>query len=111
MKTPKTAREIIFSLSERFNADKVDKDLDIIFHFDISGDNGGKFTVHIEDDKCKVSEGLTGEAKCEISCKDKVYEDIELGKTNPQMAFMMGKIKISNIMAMMKFIESFDRLH
>lgn len=111
MKTPETAKEIILSLSERFNADKVDDDLDIIFHFDISGNNGGQFTVHIEDAACKVSEGLTGEPKCVISCKDKVYEDIELGKTNAQMAFMMGKIKVSNVMAMMKFIESFDKLH
>ncbi len=111
MKTPETAKEIILSLSERFKADQVDGDLDIIFHFNISGDNGGDFTVHIEDDECKVTEGLTGEPKCVISCKDKVYEEIELGKTNAQMAFMMGKIKISNIMAMMKFIESFERLH
>ncbi len=110
MKTPETAKEIILSLEHRFNAEKVDEDLDIIFHFDISGDRGGQFTVHLEDDECKVTEGLTGDAKCVITCKDSVYEDVEFGRTNAQMAFMMGKIKISNIMAMMKFIECFDRL-
>jgi putative sterol carrier protein len=109
MEAPKTAREIILSLEQRFNSEKVDEDLDIIFHFDISGERGGLFTAHIEDDACKVSEGLTGEAKCIITCTDQVYEDLELGKTNAQMAFMMGKIKISNIMAMMKFIEYFDK--
>lgn len=111
MKTPETAREIILSLEQRFNADKIEEDLDIIFHFDISGANGGQFTVHLEDDACKVSEGLSGDAKCTITCKDTVYADIELGKTNAQMAFMMGRIKISNIAAMMRFIECFDRLH
>jgi putative sterol carrier protein len=111
MGTPNTAREIILSLEQRFRADKVEDDVNVIFHFDISGDNGGQFTVTIADDTCKVIEGLTGEAKCVITCKDSVYEDVELGRTNPQMAFMMGKIKISNIMAMMRFIESFDRLH
>jgi putative sterol carrier protein len=111
MSTPNTAREIILSLEQRFLPDRVDEAIDIVFHFDISGDNGGQFTVHIEDDTCKVSEGLEGEAKCVITCTDKVYEDVELGRTNAQMAFMMGKIKISNIMAMMKFIECFQRLH
>lgn len=111
MSKPSTAREIILSLEQRFNADQVDGDLDVIFHFDISGANGGQFTVHIEDDTCKVTEGLEGEAKCVVSCTDKVYEEVELGKTNAQMAFMMGKIKISNVMAMMKFIACFDRLH
>ena len=111
MNTPNTAREIILSLEQRFNAEKVDEDLDIVFHFDISGADGGKFTVHLEDDECKVEEGLHGDPKCTVSCTDKVYADVELGRTNAQMAFMMGKIKISNIMAMMKFIDCFDRLH
>jgi acyl-CoA dehydrogenase len=111
MDTPSTAREIILSLASRFNADQVDDDLDIIFHFDISGPEGGQFTVQIEDDTCKVTEGLEGDPKCLVTCTDKVYADVELGKTNAQMAFMMGKIKISNIMAMMKFIACFTRLH
>lgn len=110
MTTPETAREIILSLEQRFNADKVEEDLDIVFHFDISGDRGGQFTVQIEDDTCRVTDGLNGEANCVVSCKDSVYEDVEFGRINAQMAFMMGKIKISNIMAMMKFIDCFDRL-
>ena len=89
----------------------MDDDLDIIFHFDISGPEGGQFTVQIEDDTCKVTEGLEGDPKCLVTCTDKVYADVELGKTNAQMAFMMGKIKISNIMAMMKFITCFTSLH
>ncbi len=106
-----TAREIILSLEDRFLPEEVDDDLNILFHFDISGDNGGQFSVQIEDDNCKVAEGLEGDPKCLVSCTDKVYEDVELGRTNAQMAFMMGKIKISNIMAMMKFINCFKKLH
>lgn len=106
-----TARDIILSLENRFIPSDDREDLDAIFHFEISGDNGGNFTVHIVDNTCKVTEGLHGEAKCVVKCKDSVYKDIELGKTNAQMAFMMGRIKISNIGAMLKFIESFERLH
>lgn len=106
-----TAREIILSLEDRFKPEEVDEDLDILFHFDISGKDGGKFSVQIENDMCKVTEGLHGDPKCVVSCTDEVYADLELGRTNAQMAFMMGKIKISNIMAMMKFINCFEKLH
>ena len=108
-KTPETAAEIIRSLPTRFKADKADGFAEI-FHFDIEGDNGGQFTVVVKDSTCAVSDGHEGEASCKVSSTDSVYEDVELGRTNPQMAVMMGKIKISNIGAMMKFIGLFSRL-
>ena len=110
MSKPKTAREIIFSLNDRFIADSVDEDFEATFHFELSGDDGGEFTVTIEDQECCVEEGLSGDPKCVVKAKASTYEEIELGKTNAQMAFMMGKIKISNLGAMLKFIESFERL-
>lgn len=104
-----TAKEIIQSLPKRFKADKVDDLLDIIFHFEISGEDGGDFSVIIKDKTCTVLEGLQGEAKCTVTAKDSTYADVELGKTNAQMAFMMGKIKVSNLNAMLKFADCFER--
>lgn len=108
-KKPETAREIIESLPGRFRADKA-TEIDTIFHFDISGDRGGQWTIAVVDQKIDLKEGLEGEAKCILKTTDSVYEDSELGRTNPQMAVMMGKIKISNIGEMMKFIGLFDRI-
>ena len=70
-----TAREIILSLENRFKPEEVNDDLDILFHFDISGPDGGQFSVQIDDDKCVVTEGLHGDPKCLVSCTDKVYAD------------------------------------
>lgn len=106
-----TAREIILSLTDRFKADKVEDDLNIVFHFDLAGDTGGEYTVTIKDKTCTVVEGLEGEAKCVVKAKGTTYADVELGKTNAQMAFMMGKIKVTNLNAMLKFVDCFDRLH
>lgn len=108
-KTPETAREIIESLPERFKSEKAEG-LDTVFHFDISGERGGQWTITLEDQKLDLKEGLHGEPKCVLKTKDSVYEDTELGRSNPQMAVMMGKIKISNIGEMMKFIPLFKRL-
>lgn len=110
-KNLETARDIIESLPGRFLKEQVEEAENGIFHFDISGTNGGEFTVRIENGRCSVSEGFVGEADCVVKAKDSVYEDVELGRTNPQMAFMMGRLKINNIGAMLKFINYFERLH
>ncbi len=106
---PEKASEIIKSLPSRFKADKAEG-FDAVFHFDIAGGNGGQFTVTVKDKTCAVADGLQGESTCKLTAQDAVYEDVELGRTNPQMAVMTGKIKINNIGAMMRFIGLFDRL-
>ena len=106
---PKTAADIIKSLESRFIIEK-SPDIEIIYHFELEGDTGGKFTVTIKDNKCTVENGLNGIAKCVIKAKATDYEDLELGKSNPQMTFMMGKIKVTNIGSMLKFIDMFKKL-
>lgn len=106
---PEKASEIIKSLPTRFRADKAEG-FDAVFHFDIAGPNGGQFTVSVKDKACAVADGFQGESTCKVTVQDSVYEDVELGRTNPQMAVMMGKIKINNIGAMMRFVGLFDRL-
>ncbi len=108
-KKPEVAKEIIRSLESRFRPEKAG-DFEAIFHFDIAGNNGGQFTAVIGNGECKVKEGHEGDATCTVATKDTVYEEIELGKRNPEMAVMMGKIKISNIGEMLKFSKLFHRL-
>jgi putative sterol carrier protein len=106
---PKTADEIIKSLPLRFRAEKAGG-WETIVHLDISGADGGQYTVRIEKGICTVEEGLTGEQKCTVKTSDKTYRDIELGRTNPEVAFMMRKIRISNLKEMMQFTKMFQRL-
>jgi alkylation response protein AidB-like acyl-CoA dehydrogenase len=103
------ASEIIKSLPQRLKADKA-VGVNTVFHFDIEGETGGQFTAKLENGVCTVEDGLIGEAKCVVRAKATDYEDVELGRTNPQMAVMMGKIKISNLGEMMGFVNYFTRL-
>lgn len=109
MSTPQTAVEIIRSLPSRLKAG-AGQGVDITYHFDIEGPQGGQFTVRVNDGVCTVEDGLHGEPKCVVKTTDTTYADTELGRTNAQMAVMMGKIKVSNIGSMMKFVEMFNRL-
>ncbi len=103
------AKEIVKTLAERFRPEKA-ADYDTVIHYDISGENGGKYTVKIADGQCQVEEGLSGEAKCVIHVADEVYENLELGKADPQTAFMSGQITVSNVGEMMNFSKVFKKL-
>lgn len=104
-----TAREILFSLETRFNKGKW-SGKSACYHVLLEGENGGDFTVDVNDSGCKVTEGLHGLPDCVVKTYDKTYEDIETGKTKAQMALFMGKLKISNIPLMLEFTQIFDRL-
>lgn len=108
--TPETARDIVYSLPQRLKTDKVDDSHTSVFHFKLDGPTGGEFTAVLEKKTVVVSEGLNGEATCVITAKATDYEDLELGRGNPQMMFMMGKIKVTNLGEVMKFVTYFSRL-
>ena len=109
-KTPTTAAEIIRSLPNRVREEKLMEAGDAMYHFILEGDNGGEFTVEIANRQVSVHDGLVGTAVCESRMKASLYEELELGKANPQMAFMMGKVKVSNVGEMLKFAGFFKRL-
>ena len=104
-----TATEILQSLPERFLPEKAG-DWETVFHFDISGPEGGQFTVTIKKGLCSVEPGLNGNAKCTVTVSDKTYKDVELGRTKAEVAFMTGKIRISDLAEMMQFTKMFWRL-
>ncbi len=73
------------------------------FHFQLSGEGGGDVTVEIADGKCTVSDGLVGEASCNVKTSDETFMGLIKGTVNPMMAMMSGKIKISNTGEMLKY--------
>jgi crotonobetainyl-CoA:carnitine CoA-transferase CaiB-like acyl-CoA transferase/putative sterol carrier protein len=103
-----TAKEIIGTAPARFRTEK-SEGIDTVFHFDISGNDGGQFTMVIENGACTLLAGLQGEAKCMITTTDVHYRDLETGKLNPQLALMMGKVKVSSLTEMMAFSKLFRK--
>ncbi len=111
MDKPQAAKEIILSLTERFQQDKSEEaGLSTRIHFKIEGHRGGEFTVRVKDREIEVKEGLHGEPLCIVKARDEVYENIEWGRENPQMALLFGKITLSNIPEILKFTAVFCSL-
>ncbi len=102
-----TAKNIIESIPYRFRPEKA-QGYQAVFHFDISEENL-QYTVDVGQGACKLHVGWVGTPDCMVKTKASVYVDLETGKANPQMALMMGRIKISNIAAMMQFAKCFRK--
>ena len=70
------------------------KEIDAVFLFKITGDDGGTWTVNCRDD-VGVHEGEHGEADCTLELSS---EDWQAISDNPQMAmqlYFQGKLKVS----------------
>jgi len=103
-----TAQQILESIPFRFRQEK-SAGLDYLFHFDITGDETLQYSVEVKQGKCTLTVGLFGAPSCIVKTKASTYVDLETGKANPQMALMLGKVKISNIAAMMQFAKCFKK--
>ncbi len=103
-----SAKQILESIPGRFRAEKA-LDYCATFHFDIYGEETLQYTVVINNGTCNIQPGLHGQPDCAITTKASIYIDLETGKANPQMALMLGNVKVSNIAAMIQFSKCFKK--
>jgi len=71
--------------------------INAVYKFVVSGDGGGTWLVDLTQPGGKMSAG-DGPAACTVTVSADSLLDVVAGKTNPQAAFMTGKIKISGDM-------------
>ena len=76
------------------------KAVNSIYEFNITGENGGVWTVDLTQEPGVVTPGTTGQAKCTVTATTGDFMNIVSGKMNPQMAFMSGKLKIKGDMGL-----------
>ena len=79
---------------------EVSKAVNSVYEFNITGDNGGVWTVDLTKEPGVVTAGSTGAAKCTVTATSNDFMNIVSGKMNPQMAFMSGKLKIKGDMGL-----------
>ena len=103
------ALTFIDDLKSKINSDAI-AGHNTVFHFDITGENGGQKTVKIVDGKLDIEDGLVGEPKCTVTVKDDTLMKIVKGEQNPMTAFMFGKIKVSNPGELMKYSKIFGMM-
>lgn len=100
-----TCEESLLEMKKSFKSDAAGN-LKAIYIFDISGPDGGKWTLEIDTGKCDLKQGPCNNASVTISISDQDWLAIHKGKLNSQMAFMMGKLRVSGDMGLAMKLQS-----
>ena len=109
METPTTIAQVMQGLPEAFLASKAGNTKAVI-QFNLSGEDGGTYSVSIADGKCTVSPGPATAPNATVAASAADYLAIARNELNAVSAFMGGKLKISGDMTlMMKFMDCFAR--
>ena len=74
--------------------------INAVYQFNISGPEGGQWSVDCTQPGGAVAAGTSPAAKCVVTCTDADFLNIVNGKLNAQMAFMSGKLKIQGDMGL-----------
>jgi len=106
---PTNVAELFETLPLRFRADRA-AGWNARFHFRFKDSARPDWTVVIEDGFCRALEGHDGAADCVVTTTEKTYLAIESGQQSPETAFLLGKVKVSNVAAMTRFGKLFRKL-
>ena len=69
------------------------KDINSVIHFNITGDNGGTWTLDCTKTDNWVSKGAEGTPKMTVTVSNDDFVKIRAKQLNAQMAAMQGKLK------------------
>lgn len=74
--------------------------INAVYQFNVSGPEGGAWTVDCTAPGGKVTAGTDPGAGCTVHVADTDFLGIVQGKVNPAMAFMTGKLRIQGDMGL-----------
>ncbi|MHB8799618.1 MAG: acyl-CoA dehydrogenase family protein [Thermoanaerobaculia bacterium] len=106
---PQSVEELFGTLPLRFRTERA-QGWNARFHFRFKDVPRSDWTVVVEDGFCRTAEGHEGAPDCVVTTTEKTYLAIESGQQSPETAFLLGKVKVSNIAAMTRFGKLFRKV-
>ena len=102
-------RQIMTHIPDYFNPEKA-AGVRAVIQCLFSGGQGSNWVVTIENQACKVNEGLAEDPDITIKAKGETGVKLLTGELDPMRSFLLGKVKVSGDMTLgMKLVDFFDR--
>ena len=89
-----TPGELFASLPERFRAERAG-DLRATYAFDLTGADGGSWTVRVGDGALAVEDGLATDADVTVSASAEDWISIVEGRMDPQLAYLTKRLRVA----------------
>lgn len=96
-KTPKQFLEEV--LPTKFKPEKA-ANFNVVVQLNLTGPNGGNWTIFLKDQKLKVYEGTYPEPDLTLTVVDSVFMDLVNGKIGTTEAFFNGKIQFNGSLSL-----------
>ena len=102
-----SCQEYFERIQERFVADGA-KGVDATFLFDLGGEGGGQWTVHIKEGTCTVEEGATvDKPKVTYIMKADDYVAMANGELDGRKAYFTRKLKVKGSIPVAQKMKNF----
>ena len=93
-----TAKEALEAMSSSATAETL-KGMDTNILFDLSGEDGGQWTVTIRDGQAHFEEGSAESPSLTVEADTGDLKAVISGELNPMAAFMQGRLRVKGDMS------------
>lgn len=104
--SPKTVCELFETLPSRFRSDAADG-VSAVYQFDLSGEGGGQYQLHVADRSCRVSGGVHPSPNVTLSMAGKDCIAVLEGQLSGMSALLSGRLKIEGDMGLAMRLAAF----
>jgi len=98
-------KEIFESMSKSFNPNAA-KNLETVFQFRISGEDGGDWHIIVKDGSCQIKEGIHESPNVTLAMSAENWIKMSNKQLTEMEAFMAGTLKVKGDMLMAQRIET-----
>ena len=100
-----TIEGFLLDLPDRLDSDAV-AGWTARFHLCLDDRSSAEWTVVVAGGSCTVRPGLIGRADCSVTSSSRVLSGIASGEINPQLAYLLGRIKVSDLDLLLRLIRA-----
>ena len=104
-----TVKAVFEGMQDAFRADAA-AGVDVVFQWDISGDQGGSWNVVVKDGACEVNEGSHSSPTTTLKMADEDFLKMISGELNAMSAYTGGKLKIGGDLMKSQLVEKLFKL-